>query len=395
MGSKSLRQKAEFHFKKFMNLSKIRSIRRFYHSLLLNFICKAFYVFVVLLMLIIGISNLQDLWFPSVHYYNVIHIVINIVGHLLLLAVYDLCKVIHVTVLAGMVCRKGVTINNLSEGPFNGNIPGVKIRQIMMGLALFIEASIIVSSYYMDFTLTPSYYKTGMCIDATYPSFPPIPEGLMNHLLGNAESTNLHYTSLPLADGLVGGCAVWPLEDIPYDFEVKGPGSVYSATSYCYEEVSAKTKVTETRTKLIDMKESTHSVYGQILVQTPAGKMNSSIDVGYGVEQICTFSVKFGTGDIRSSFIVDEWHKLTLSKLLEIDIPNAPTVVKGDSNDIFERQISVHLQDDTYGFVPYIASMLETLIGTNAQNSTEHEKILSYAALPDGLIYPDRMWNGT
>ncbi|KAJ3358198.1 hypothetical protein HDU91_005298, partial [Kappamyces sp. JEL0680] len=207
-------------------------------------------VFIVCAFLIYGVYFIPNSDVESIKISNAIHITANVLGHLIILAIYGYSSAIKNAIVAVKLNKRGATLKEINMGAFATEIPGSRLRQFMLLLALIIDVFLLMTTYNFSFEEFETLYYSDVCISATYPQLTSPVSDLGNFLQGETDLALIYNYALPTSDGLLGGWSSWPLTNPGNDFYMyrivlltarTDNGTAYALYVNCFPEIPSNT----------------------------------------------------------------------------------------------------------------------------------------------------------
>ncbi|KAI9360762.1 hypothetical protein DFJ73DRAFT_793382 [Zopfochytrium polystomum] len=290
--------------------------------------------FVMLMAFIIFlIFFLFDRELPGIHYYNLFHIALHILGKNVLLAGILLANVTAKSLLAHSLIRQPLGIN-LTDLTFrlgeHRPAGGRSVRRIFYVSLIAVELALWLLEYEMEFMpVTSSILGRFPCIPASYPTAVAPVDGLMAYLQGNVRLALAYNYFLPLVDGAIGGWAAWPSARPARSFSMSGQGVVFLAGSRCShpEQVSGpqlpvaynatllydgqQQRAPAASFEFIDAYNWNSTLYYFVQVTLPAFTHNVAQLADRDVAMLCQTELILGPGLIEVSISADEWQSMS------------------------------------------------------------------------------------
>ncbi|KAJ3373936.1 hypothetical protein HDU91_002534, partial [Kappamyces sp. JEL0680] len=308
------------YLEQFLEHSSVRKLRKLFLTARWDLSLAVIFYFVSTTGLLAGILVVAEHELPSIMVYNGIHILANILGHLFLVSVFGLCAVMHKVIMAVQLGVTGVNVSEVDGSAFLKS-PGSYFRIFLVLLAVGIDIVLAVGTFNFEFVEAMNLISTDACIPSTYESFKPPIQHLGSFLQGDVDPSLITFYCLPLADGCIGGWSSWPLISPAPKFSLESDGIIFLENVSCFEEVSATAAFAGTKIGLVDSDVFGNFIEGRVEIYMPTGSVQSPMDHGLGVNQICSFAIGFGTGRVEYSFISDEWDMVAFNEINEIEIP--------------------------------------------------------------------------
>ena len=289
-----------------------------------------------------------------------------------------------------------------------------------MSVAVLADICIICGISQISFTKETAVIEKAGCIPATYPDASTITPmaNLSTFLQGDVDLALVYAYILPLSDGGLGGWSSWPLVNPMPSFSVNGDGVVYGIKVTCGDPTTATTSLDGTGIYMSSSSVSGNTLDTTFQIYMPTGSVNSKLDTGTGVNQVCTASVKLGSGSVTYAYTSDEWEMVTFSTINDIKVAGAPLLTQGDSKKYSYSQYSPFLTSknlvfsisfftndacitnvaDEYSLAPVLQKLLQNVFAQDflflSSQGAPFCNLLSWATLPDGFYYTDLTWKG-
>ncbi|KAJ3268555.1 hypothetical protein HDV01_002572 [Terramyces sp. JEL0728] len=333
----------------------------------------------------------------SIDVYDGIHIGTILSGHLLFMCGNQLLKCIHKGIICSMVAHKGAQVNDIQSGYLASNAPGGRLRQFIFFISIVL--AVLLSFLSLDYQWVPAetLFMTGHCIPATYPYESPIYTNLGDFMQGDVDFALVYTFGIPLEDGIIGGWSSWPMANPSSSFSMNGEGFAYAIfTSCAYPSPALNSTSNFTRVWLTKSTKTSNILEGELTLFLPNASIQTDVDIGFGVYQTCTFITKIGKGNVRTSFIYDEWEMVSTDGVKEISVGKSTIQARNSKGRTF-IEFYDQLIDDTYDLTSRYQKVLQYAYnGQDYQPSqgASFSNVLAEGTLPDGYYHDDQMWKG-
>ncbi|KAJ3134107.1 hypothetical protein HK100_003807 [Physocladia obscura] len=267
-----------------------------------------------------------------VGYYNLIHEVLGLLGKVGMATGFVSSQLMAKEYTAKNLIRKGkgITLDKVAvQATAFSPEEGSSLRQLFLTSLFLVEGAMWFLILNMKWTPVSTELGVFPCIPATYPSTPILLSDLSGFLEGDASLSVIYNYGLPLADGLIGGWAAWPLSAPSSKFAVDGIGIVYAYSIACGDLTAAEnqTNIPGIQVNLLESQLWTDLYYAEVQILLPAGLHNWDEAAGQVVSQKCVMQYVTGEGDIAFTFFADEWLMVTGGQM------NSITLNGGDLSD--------------------------------------------------------------
>ncbi|KAI8620081.1 hypothetical protein BC830DRAFT_629795 [Chytriomyces sp. MP71] len=352
------------------------------------------------MVMILVFSNGFEL--PSISYYNLIHAVLGSLGKISLVAGTYASALIGKEYVAKALVKKGrgIPLSDVAVSK-NNFLPaeGLTVRHMFIGSLFLLEAATWYFVLEMQFIPIPTSLGFKPCIPATYTSPPNFLTDVPQFLSGDASMGVVYNYGLPLADGLIGGWAAWPLDNPSSQFDVRGDGVVYTYSVTCGNlQVAPKMRnVSELTMSMSYANLWTNSYTAIISVQFPAGAHSWAQHHNQSVTQSCTMQYVLGSGSVKFTFFADEWNMVTGGQMDQIDISGYSLTQYMDAqvyfDDVVGRIGSTTMHVDMVGwFVMAFTSCFNGTIYPPTQ-AGKISQLFQWSAI-DGIYDVNKTWIG-
>ncbi|KAI8830074.1 hypothetical protein BJ741DRAFT_364483 [Chytriomyces cf. hyalinus JEL632] len=305
-------------------------IYKFFHS---TFVSTRFRIYAIScfhildltgMLVIIKLTDGSKL--PSINYYNLIHAIMGSLGKISLVTGLNASQLIGKEYVAKSLVKKGKG-TPLSDVALMAEefVPaeGLMVRQLFIGSLFLLEGALWYMVLMMKWTPASTDLGIFPCIPATYPVKPTLLNNIPGFLSGDASLGTIYNYGLPLADGLIGGWSAWPLFNPFNKFDVHGHGVIYAYSVVCGDlEVAAKPSATPDALSFgVSFAELWSSSFTAIVsVQFPPYYHSWKEHQSESVTQQCTVQYIMGEGQVKFTFVSDEWEMVTGGQMVEIKI---------------------------------------------------------------------------
>ncbi|KAJ3236456.1 anaphase-promoting complex subunit Hcn1 [Chytriomyces hyalinus] len=306
------------------------AIYKFFYSTFVStrfriYAVSCFHIFDLAGMLVI-IKLTDGSKLPSINYYNLIHAILGSLGKISLVTGLNASQLIGKEYVAKSLVKKGKG-TPLSDVALMADefVPaeGLTVRQLFIGSLFLLEGAMWYMVLMMQWTPASTDLGIFPCIPATYPVKPTLLNNVAGFLSGDASLGTIYNYGLPLADGLIGGWSAWPLFNPFSRFDVHGKGVIYAYSVICGDlEVATKPSPTpEALTFGVSYSELWSSSFTAIVsVQFPPYYHSWKEHQSEAISQQCTVEYIMGGGDVKFTFVADEWEMVTGGQMVEIQI---------------------------------------------------------------------------
>ncbi|KAJ3326275.1 hypothetical protein HDV06_000151 [Boothiomyces sp. JEL0866] len=333
----------------------------------------------------------------SITVFNGIHIGTILSGHILFAVTEELLKCIHLGIVCSKVSHSGAKISEVESTYLSNDAPGYSIRQANYVIAVVI--GILLSFLSINYQWSPisTNFMSGPCIPSTYPQDPPIYSNLGDFMQGDVDFALVYNFGIPLDDGIVGGWSTWPLVNPGSAFSTNGAGYIYAMfvnCGYTYDSAPFSQNISQMYYDHYEI--SGNTLTGRIKSYMPSGSILSDADSGYGVLQDCIFVTKFGQGEIKMSFVSDEWEMVAINEIVTITVGDI-SVTQRDSGGTNFIDFANGLTGDNYNLTARFHRVLLHSFGNASFASSQgasFSNILSEGTLPDGYYHENITWKG-
>ncbi|KAJ3285803.1 hypothetical protein HDU79_007063 [Rhizoclosmatium sp. JEL0117] len=286
-------------------------------------------LFIVAIILIIRNSTL-----PNIKFYNVIHATMGAIGKMAIISGFGLCQMIGKDYVANKLLnsKKGELLVEIAKKP-SKFIPndGIFLRYAYIVSLLSLEATIWYMLLKMKWTGVKSNIGSFPCIPAVYSSNHSLFPDLGSFLAGDSSLATIYNYGLPLLDGMIGGFSAWPAAAPNSMFDIEGLGTIFafqvacSAPSLASKPVSRNTVAVE----LLHSSLGANDYNATISFQVSAYSHNVIENRNQDLIQVCDVKYVIGEGNIRTTFVADEWFMQTGGQVNEIQLSNNLVITQG------------------------------------------------------------------
>ncbi|KAJ1548570.1 hypothetical protein HK405_002541 [Cladochytrium tenue] len=293
----------------------------------------------VLLILMIGVELVLVLalavTFPTIGWYNILQSVLSLLGkNLLVVGVFfsQLCAKAS-TSSALVNSTRGIPLVELTYrfGTYNPR-EGRALRWTFAASVVVVEAVLWLVSYEFKWTTKYNYIGNFACSLPSYDvssdngDLLNITTNLTAQLQSSISQASFYTFGLPLADGIVGGWAAWPLAAPYTSFSMQTGGFIYVIKSGCSGATPSERSLNNSSVAYASATffDVTHQVDdGQtyravISVDSPPRTYAADEYAGRRVAQACNVTVSVGVANLTVAFTADEWHGVTLGGIESI-----------------------------------------------------------------------------
>ncbi|KAI9324708.1 hypothetical protein DFJ73DRAFT_966168 [Zopfochytrium polystomum] len=303
-------------------------------------------VYFVLLMgsILATVFALFEHELPGIHFYNLIHIVLHIVGKNILVAGVLLASLSARALVAKSLVRSvgGVKISEIALRDWGtGPPPGRKLRLSFYASLVLVEVALWVLELEMEFVpvgLSP--LGTFPCTPSSYPKAVEPKEGMMVYLQGNSRLPMVYSYGLPLLDGVVGGWSAWPKSRPAQKFAIEDQGVAYLVGAKCSNPVPVsgplphippnttflsddqQQQAPVTTFQLLEIKNRNASFTFSLAVNIPQFAHDRADYIDREIQLVCRGEVTTGPAIVRTSFSADEWKGVGGGSTISIKLPD-------------------------------------------------------------------------
>ena len=363
----------------------------------------------------------------SIEIYNLIHIILGSIGHLVLYCVLELQAEIS-TAITGHLLLKGTAPLSLVAMPRGKRVPEAssKLRFLIMVMAICYYIIVTLMSFYLDWkpieSFLPGLNNTGLypCTPASYPNEFKLPKfDLGTFLQGDVSYATIYHYGLPLKDGFVGGFGSWPLYDVKdvQEFEVTSPGYLFAVNVICgkpknVDPMLFNNSITGTHYKTGMTFQTPQLTFFSVDVTYPAFSHNWVGHENQSMQQNNKIRLVSGNGYLSTEMVVDEWHMIVLGRISNITVVDtegiSKTALYGNkypneraSNQMFFGEFeNVFLNSETAenyeNVTRWIQSAFNQVMNGEYYSSQGalFSNIQSWATLPEGIYLIENTWKG-
>ncbi|KAJ3400645.1 hypothetical protein HDV05_000986, partial [Chytridiales sp. JEL 0842] len=289
-------------------------------------ILSAFHTLVAISIFLVA-ELVVDSELPNIGTYNIVHELVSVQAKLLMGSGWALTQVVAKAFMAQSLVKShnGVQLIEVAAGRGYINPPTTRTMRWLFGFSLLLcEVTLFLLQYEMNWTPVRSSLGAHPCTPVSYPTKPKFLDNLGTFLQGDSNFAQVYMYGLPLADGIVGGWAAWPLAAPSPSFSVEADGVLFAANAICAEATLAppanKTKATQFR---IQNQELWDNIYlAAVEVRMPGGTHDRYHWRDSDIVQKCQISLMTGLGRIKYGFVVDEWNMATGGQVESVQVGN-------------------------------------------------------------------------
>ncbi|KAI8610736.1 hypothetical protein BC830DRAFT_718147 [Chytriomyces sp. MP71] len=303
-------------------------------------------------------------------------------------------------------------------------MPAYKIIFTSSMIEFVADAIVVGSSISFSWEKELSLIHVGECQPPAYVNS-TLPPGIdpTQYLQGDVDYAEVYNYGLPMADGLVGGWAGWPVSNPLNSFQIQSEGPVYVIQVLCdngiYRPDIDNGLGTSVKSHVIE--HDSRSLFLEIETTFPPSSVwddisNSSVPVS--VVQTCSSLVTVGYGAVSFQFVVDQWQMVI--RLLELNILRVKSnwwqVTNGQMQSVnsldgsFKAKYPTSIQqytdqahnvfkhyDDKFGILPLMTESIMSLFRNATYFPSQGAtfcNILSEGTLPDGFYHTETTYRG-
>ncbi|ORY35965.1 hypothetical protein BCR33DRAFT_790641 [Rhizoclosmatium globosum] len=286
-------------------------------------------LFIVAIILIIRNSTL-----PNIKFYNVIHATMGAIGKMAIISGFGLCQMIGKDYVANKLLNseKGELLVDIAKKP-SKFIPkdGIFLRYAYIVSLLSLEATIWYMLLKMKWTGVKSNIGSFPCIPAMYSSNHSLFPDLGSFLAGDSSLATIYNYGLPLLDGMIGGFSAWPAAAPNSMFDIEGLGTIFAFQVACSAPTLASKPVSRNTVavELLHSSLGANDYNATISFQVSAYSHNVIENRNQDLIQVCDVKYVIGEGNIRTTFVADEWFMQTGGQVNEIQLSNNLVITQG------------------------------------------------------------------
>ncbi|XXQ30645.1 Uncharacterized protein PBTT_01101 [Plasmodiophora brassicae] len=343
---------------------------------------------------------------PGIWVYNLFHTLFSEFGTLLSLLTYRVLGVVEDSILARRLDMKrdpnapGATLSTISART-KGRLTRFSLaRSTSQATVIFVILSIWVVAIEIEWTPTSESLGQRSCIPIRYVNGSYTQRDHIEATVGGGTTfAEIYMYGLPLVDGVVGSLAAWPLADPLGESVVRSAGPSYAIKSTCGSPVEipsvAQGEVTTNLSATLLQMDYNVQRWA-ITTRFPPG---STKGFEGAVQQSCTVTIVFGSGDTSVKYSVDEWRMVTGGQVTSVQIGNVMLVQGSTSTITFDSVIADDsmANGERYEVLP-IWSKLAIDNTMNGQYSPSQgalfSNIMQWSTLPDGFYHVDLNYRG-
>ncbi|KAI9326238.1 hypothetical protein DFJ73DRAFT_909117 [Zopfochytrium polystomum] len=291
-----------------------------------------------------GVFGVFGLELSGIQFYNLIHIVIHILGKNMLVAGFLLADLSAKATIARALVRspQGVQISLVTfKLGWHHPVAGRTLRRLFYLSLLLVEATLLTLEFNMEFDPNPlSELGAFPCIPPSYPTEILPTDGMLTYLQANTRLPNIYSFGLPLVDGLVGGWGAWPTTRPATHFTVESPGVAYLVSAHCSGPVPVSGPLAPLPTQdtylsggqlekapAVAFRLGEEHTWNQSFVYTLAVTIPQfTHDVAQFADReiqiTCQAEVTVGPATIQTSFVADEWKNSNVAGIVSISFPD-------------------------------------------------------------------------
>ncbi|KAJ3079897.1 hypothetical protein HDU99_009840 [Rhizoclosmatium hyalinum] len=344
---------------------------------------------------------------PGIWVYNFLQIFVigmTLIAHN---ASHTISSIVTTSITAGNLVRGQVTMLELGDYWVHGHhTPAHGVTSASALIELIADVIVICSSISFTWENVPSKIKTDLCQPADYINA-TLPKGIdpQQYIQGDIDFAEIYNYGLPLADGLLGGWAGWPLAD-PYEkFQIKSNGPVYVIQVICDNGTPAPeldySPATLVNSTLVETDE--RGMFFEVALTMPAGSVwddRTDSVTNTTLVQMCSCLLTMSHGEVEFTFVADQWKMVTNGQVLSVSSPDGvyhserPTSVEQyatDAHAVFEDF------GDTYQALPLVRDTVLLMLSNAAYYPSQGAtfcNLFSEGTLPDGYYHTSYTYRG-
>ncbi|KAJ3210944.1 anaphase-promoting complex subunit Hcn1 [Entophlyctis luteolus] len=277
---------------------------------------------------------------------------------------------------------------------------GKTLRYIFIAALLLIEATVWFLGIEMEWVPTTSTIGVLPCTRVSYPLKPIIPDSLGNFLQGDSDLSMIYSYGLPLADGVAGGMAAWPLAFPSANFSVSQNGIGFATNVVCGDLKLADPATANGKTQFKIMSSELWSTMysAQIFVQLPAGSHNWVQFADNDITQLCDVRYIMGDAYIKFGFISDEWGGITSNAIQSISAGNYTANIYSTLDAYYGHFQDEFTVNDKYSNITsWVSEGIITALNNTSYSTSQGAlfcNLFQWGTLPDGYYHTEVTWKG-
>ncbi|KAJ3241283.1 hypothetical protein HDU81_001268 [Chytriomyces hyalinus] len=344
---------------------------------------------------------------PGIWVYNFIQVFVigcTLIAHW---ASDKLSNIIRTSIAAGDLVRGRLTMPQVADYWTHGpRSPAHRIIFVSAFIELLADIIVVCSGISFIWEEEMTLVMVGTCQPPSY-NGSSLPDGItiQQFLQGDMDYAEVYNYGLPLADGLVGGWAGWPLNDPLRAFQIISEGPVYVIQVLCDNGLRSPLMEYGTGTHLDSriVESDDRSLFLEISTTFPPGSTWDDINghlVEHSLVQTCAVLITVSHGRLAYQFQTDQWQTVTNGQLRFAETADKSYLTKFPSSInqyTTDAQAAFKNFEDVYGFLPLVTEAVE-LVVTNmtyypSQGAT-FCNFLSEGTLSDGYYHTSGTYRG-
>ncbi|KAJ3292353.1 hypothetical protein HDU79_001496 [Rhizoclosmatium sp. JEL0117] len=344
---------------------------------------------------------------PGIWVYNFLQIFVigmTLIAHN---ASHTISCIVTTSIAAGNLVRGHITMLELGDFWIHGSHAPAHSVTFASSLIELIADVIVISSS-ISFTWKPvqTKIKTDLCQPPMYTNA-VLPKGIdpQNYIQGDVDFAEVYNYGLPLADGLLGGWAGWPLSDPSETFQIQSSGPVYVIQVVCDNGTPAPTLdyglATLVNATLIESDD--RSMFLEIALTMPPGSVwddRGDVLVNTTMVQICSSLLTMSHGEVAFNFVADQWQMVTNGQVQSVRSPDGgfyaeqPTSIKRYTTD---AHTAFQSYPDKYQALPLVQETVLLMLSNAAYYPSQGAtfcNLFSEGTLPDGYYHTAYTFQG-
>ncbi|KAI9347439.1 hypothetical protein DFJ73DRAFT_836717 [Zopfochytrium polystomum] len=344
---------------------------------------------------------------PGIWVYNFVQLYVIVFVLLSNIAGRKISQVVRLSITASDLLRGTIKLEELKDYWTNGKkSPAHSVSVASSAVEFFAEMIIVACSILFSWEAVPSHVVTGNCTPPDYANSTLSEHiDLKQFLQGDVDFASIYNLGLPLADGLIGGWAGWPLDTTGDSFSIASEGPVYVIQVMCDDGFPRSDIETDEGTTLLTkvLMSDEHSMMLETTIRMPPGSVfddSKEAVVHEPFDQHCTSVITISYGMAEYSFVTDQWMMVTGGRLMKVTNPDktfSTQFMESVNRFSSEARNAFGNYDDKFGVLPIVS---ETVLGliTNAtfypSQGGSFCNIISWATYPDGYYHTEAMSQG-
>ncbi|KAJ3064113.1 hypothetical protein HDU98_000161 [Podochytrium sp. JEL0797] len=367
------------------------------------------YFIVVIMHAVVTAVFIISLWvvMPGIWVYNLMQLFVIACSLIAFEASSKLSNIVRTSIAAGDLLRGRLTISQIADYWVKGpKAPAQKVIRASALVEVLADIVLLASSIMFSWRNVETKLMTGQCIPPFYEGT-TLPQGIdiHNYVQGDIDFAEVYNYGLPLADGLVGGWAGWPMADPLNSFQINGEGPIYVMQVLCdngvvHPEIDPGI-YTLTTARLLSQDNR-----GFMLAMSLTFPPNTVYDDVYNVVQNttviqdCTVMMTIGYGTLAYHFVADQWQMVTNGQVLSVNSPRNEFVSSYPSS-IHQYSTDAHngfqSYGDKFGVLPILQESVVTMFENGSFSASQGAvfcNLLSEGTLPDGFYHSMYTYRG-